>query len=230
LATISTLAPFVQNRLEENPTGPPGIFWSYSNEIFSALVEGICDLLLLIGRPTQTVQQPFTIQPNNWFQVLPSNVFLITDLLAPGLRVKKIGLFDLDFTQSFNGSDWQQDIGPTIQQWGPLGLNSFFVHPAVSQPQDVTITGIANPVISGWPFSASTPLPFEDNIWVAIEEYAAHYCAFKEGGAEFQNSMTLYQSFLDLARRYSAIQDRRDPYVFTSSLGGRVGVSETTAR
>ena len=73
-------------------------------------------------------------------------------------------------------------------------------------------------------------MPFEDSIFVALESYAAGYLSFKEGGAEAQNGVTLYTQYLEIARRYSQIQDRRDPLIFAPNMGIPTGVNPTTRR
>ena len=67
-------------------------------------------------------------------------------------------------------------------------------------------------------------------MFIALEEYAAHYLRLKEGGDEFFGSMALYKSYLAQAKRYTAIQDRRDSYIFDQSVGAPGKVSQTTAR
>lgn len=224
--TIAALAPQTLSRLED----PAGIFWGQSNEIYSAIIEACNDLLLLIGRPTQVVQQVITIQPNQWFQTKPNSIWVITDIYGGGGRTKKLGLFDLDFALVSWDSGWEQDVGPEIDQWAPLGMNAFAVHPCITDAQQVLVTGIAPATTGTWPYAGATTVPFPPELESAIEMYAAHYCRFKEGGAEFQASLALYQEYLEIAKRFTQIEDRRDPLIFTNSMGGQTGVAKTTAR
>ena len=81
---ISTLADNVQSRLEELPVGGVGQWWSRQFEIYTGLIEACNDLMLLIGRPTQIVNFPFTLTQNSVWQVVPKGWLLITDIQGAG--------------------------------------------------------------------------------------------------------------------------------------------------
>ena len=215
--TVQQSALIALERVED----PTGIFWSEAYEAYTAVVEAICEATLLVGRPTQTVNVTYDIQPNQWVQTMPAGVLAITDIQGPSSQVWKWTLRDMDFTQSGNGSDWEQDVttGQTIMRWFPIGFTSFGVWPCVPHAQTVTITGITSPVTQAWPFSGSQTIPMHDEFFQAVEKYAAHYMRLKEGGAEFQTSMPLYEGFLQDMQRMTAIEDRRDPYIFSRGVG-----------
>jgi hypothetical protein len=218
--TVQQSAYRVEDRLEE-PEGAP-VFWNESLEIFTAIVEALCEATLLVGRPTQLVNQLITIQPNTVWQTMPAGFLCITDIQGPGSQVWKWTLRDMDFLQSANGSDWEQDIFTTkqsIMRWGPVGFTQFFVWPAIPHAQQVLATGIQTPVQQGWPFSGSQAINLHDEFFQAIEKYAAHYLRLKESGSEFKDSMALYEGFLEDMKRMTAIEDRRDPYIFTRGVG-----------
>src|ERR1035438_4284849 len=141
-----------------------------------------------------------------------------------------MSLFDFDYSQASWGSDWEDDLGDSVKQWAPLGLSSFLIHPSVEVPEPVIVTGIQLVTQQTWPFDGTVVLPFHDEFMAAIEKYAAHYLRVKEGGAEFQQSLALYQEYLDDAKRLTEIEDRRDPVIFSRSLGVQVGVPQTTRR
>ena len=224
---ISVLATDALLRCEE-PTSPP-VFWTTA-EANSAVIEAINDLILLIGRPTQYVTQIVTLQPNTPWQTMPAGVFCITDIVGLNGQVYKLTQFDMDFTQASWGSGWENDVGPAIQQWWPLGFNLFGVHPCVSAAQQVTVTAIAPATSDAWPYTGNELVPFEDSLFIALESYGAHVLRFKEGGNEFFDSLSLYKDYLAIAKRYTAIQDRRDPYIFDTNVGVPGKVAPTTAR
>jgi len=228
MATVANLSSQVLFRIEEVPGA--SVFWNTQSEIYSALIEAISDLLLLVGRPTQIVNQIVTIQPNTPWQPMPTGMLAITDIMGPNSQVWKYGLFDMDFTQSSWGSDWENDVDSGFQQWFPVGFTMFGIHPSVSSAVQVTVTGVAVPTTNSWPYSGNETVPFSDEFFQALEKYAAHYCRFKEQGNEFQLSLALYQEYLADAERMTAIQDRRDSYIFSKNLGVQVGVPQTTAR
>jgi len=232
---ISTLAANVLARLEENytsgvDTGP--VFWNKNFEVYTAVVEAMNDLLLLVGRPTQTVGLQFNLTPNSVWQYLPKGLFLISDVWGPQSRLRKGTLFDLDYNQSSWGSDWENDTspsGPTL--WCPCGFNIFIVHPAPTAPQTVLLDGIAYPVAeTAFPYSGSETVPFHHEAFGWIEQYAAHYARIKEGSQEFQESLILYQNYLQGAKRMTEIEDRRDPLVFSPSFGAPAGVQSHVKR
>src|SRR4051812_27470951 len=97
MATISTLVPYVQNRVEE-AVGSDPIFWGY-DEFTSAIYEAMCDLLFLVGRPSMVVSQPFDIVPNTPWQQVPPGFFCLTNIQGPSPEVWKIMLQDLDYAQ-----------------------------------------------------------------------------------------------------------------------------------
>lgn len=228
--TISTLAFRVQQRLEEEGT-TAGEFWSVQYEIYTALVEAISDLMLLVGRPTQSVQIPYSFTLNTPWQTMPTGVFLITNIWGPQGNIRKVDLHSMDYVMSSWGPGWESDSsvnGP--QRWFPIGLTTFAVHPAPSVSQVVAIDGIAFPTTSTWPYSGSETVPFSDEFFVALEEYSCSCLRLKEAGSEFQDSMSLYNSYLQLARRMTEIQDRRDPLIFSPVLGGTAGLHSLTKR
>jgi len=229
MATVADLAPYVENRLEE-PIGAP-VFWGQSTEIYSAVVEAVCDLLLLIGRPTQTVNQLVTLLPNKVYQLMPAGMLCITDIVSQNGAVYKMTQYDMDYSQSSWGSDWENDLSDQdFDQWWPVGFGMFGIHPAVSQPLTVGITGIALPTTEAWPFSGNSAIPFEDSMFAALEMYAAGYCRLKEQGNEFYEGVKLYQAYLEVAKRYTQIQDRRDDMIFSQGLGLQQNINPNKKR
>ena len=226
---ISTLAANCQSRLEEVP-GSAGSWWSAQYEIYSAIMEAQNDLLLLVGRPTQIVNIPFTLTANSVWQAVPKGYLAITDIQGAGSPLYKVNLWDLDFLCTSWQSDWTQDVDDVAVRWAPIGFNLFVVHPAVSTPQTVNITAIAYPTSDVWPYTGSESVVFEDNFFQLIEEYAAFYCRIKELGGEFQEGMKLFDQYLQGAKRMSAIQDLRDPLLFTSGMGATNNINPTTKR
>jgi len=225
---ISTLAANVQIRLEEQQG--PGQWWSLLFELNSALIEAENDLLLLVGRPTQIVNIPFTLIPGTVWQNLPKGYFQITDIQGFASPLYRVSLRDLDFLLSSWGPDWTQDIDNAAYRWAPIGCNLFAVHPAVAQPQVVNVTAIQYPTNSVWPYDGTQQVIFSDEFFVALELYASHYARIKELGAEFQEGMKLFDQYMLLAKRMTVIQDVRDPLLFTSGYGASNNINPTTRR
>lgn len=228
MATVADLLPRVFDRLEEPPDGP--IFWSMDEANF-AIIEAMNDLLLLVGRPTQIVQVPFTVQPNTVWQKMPKGMLAITDIQGMGSAAYKVTLEDFDYLQAYGGSDWENDIGAVILQWAPIGLNLFAVHPATSDFQTVLLTGISYPATQTFPYNPATiNIPFAHEFLQAIEKYAAAYLRFKEGGQELTEGVKLYQSYLADAQRMTEIADRMDPWIFNAGTGLQTVSNPTSKR
>lgn len=226
---MSMLAGNVQDRLEE-PRGA-GIFWNLTTEIYTGLVEAMNDMMVLVGRPTQSVGITFNLAPNTVWQQVPKGIFLISDIYGATKPLRKVSVFSMDYVQASWGAEWECDTsaaGPV--RWGPVGMTQFFVHPAPSVPMSVTMNAIAYPVAERWPYNGTEIVPFQHEFHEALEMYCAHYARIKEMGAEFQTSMVLYQNYLSLCERMSMIQDRQDSLVFSRSLGAVAGVNPIVRR
>lgn len=226
LATISELQANLADRLQD----PAGTFWLQTYEQFSAIAEGINDLLLLIGRPTQLINIPVTLTPNICWQSIPPNMLAITTIRSSTSMLWKTSLYAMDYLQSSWGSDWEGDVAMVPQRWAPLGLTYFLVHPAPSTPIIVQMTGIANPILTPWPPTGSEVSPFHQEFNVALQMYAAAYCKLKTVGDDSLEGDILFQEYLDIAQRLSQIADRRDPLIFSKSFGTPSAPSVVTLR
>jgi hypothetical protein len=227
--TIATLAANAQSRLEEN-IGAPGQWWSLQFELYSALMEAQSDLLLLVGRPTQEVNIPFALTPNSVWQTVPKGIFAITDIQGFSSPLYKINLWDLDYLQSSWGSGWTQDTDNACYRWCPVGFNLFCIHPAVAEPQTVNITAITYPTTDVWPYTGAETVNFQDEMFVALEIYAAAYARIKELGGEFQEGLKMMEQYMQLAKRLTQVEDKRDPLLFTMGYGAANNVSPASRR
>ena len=226
---ISTLAANVQNRLEENQ-GAPGQWWSLVYELNSALIEACNDLLLLVGRPTQYVNIPFTVLPNTVWQTVPKGLFLISDIQGFASPLYKVNLWDMDYLQSSWGADWTQDVGDASYRWAPVGFGTFVIHPAIATEQTVNLTAIAYPTTSVWPYDGTQTVPFQDEMFVALETYSAAYCRLKELGSEAQEGIKLMEQYFQMAKRLTQIEDKRDPLLFTMGFGASNNINPGNRR
>jgi hypothetical protein len=224
---ISVLANRVLERLED----PTGIFWSEQYEVLTLLVEAMNETMLLVGRPTMTVQSPLNLVPNTVWQSFPKGLLAITDIYGPQSPLRKVTLFSLDFEQSSWQSDWENDssiYGPV--RWAGIGATLFVVHPAASAPQQVLINAVQYPVSETWPYSGNEPVVFENHWFEMFEMYAAVGLRLKEGGQDFQASLPMLAEFYQIAQRMTEIQDRRDPLVFSNDLGVPFGTNSIRRR
>lgn len=225
-STIAAMSVQVNDRLQD----PTNVFWLQRFEVFAGLAEAISEMLLIIGRPTQVFNSSVTLQPNTCFQPMPAGLLAITNLQLNGRALWKTTLRSLDFLQSSWGSNWQSDRAANPARWAPLGLNMFIVHPAPIQPISVNVSGVAYPFVDTWPPTGAETSCFEKNIDQALEMYAAAYARVKECGQDFQEGQLLYRRFLEIGKRYSKIQDRRDDLMFTQAFGAPTAPSVVSKR
>src|SRR5437660_12863298 len=106
---ISVLSNQVLSRVEE--ANPP-TFWSLTREVYSALIEACNDLLLLVGRPSFLVNQPFNLVPNTVWQTVPKGQLLITDILGPSRPLWRLSPFDTAYVRTRSPSDWACAVVP----------------------------------------------------------------------------------------------------------------------
>jgi hypothetical protein len=227
---ISVLAQNVLQRLEEDlpPDGP--VFWGLQFEIYTALIEAENELILLVGRPTMTVQSPLNLNPNITWQPMPTGLLAITDIYGSQSLLRKVSLFSMDYEQASWGSDWQNDTANSPVRWLPIGFNLFAVHPAANAATQVLINAVAYPAAVPWPYTGAEIVPFEHHFHEALEMYAAVYARIKEGTSELQAAMPMLAEFYQIAKRMTEIQDRRDPLIFSRDFGVMAGTNQIQRR
>jgi hypothetical protein len=213
--TIAQLAVGAANRVQD----PNFIFWQQNYEVYSAIAEGISDLLLMIGRPTVQFNTQITLEANTVWQPMPANMLAITNMRGASYSLWKTSLYAMDYLQASWGPDWESDTADSPLRWGPLGLTYFFVHPAPTTPIQVNVAGVAYPITTPWPPTGAESSPFHDEINVAVQMYAAWYLGLKMGADESFEGDALFQNYLDIAQRLSSIEDRRDNLIFSRAFG-----------
>lgn len=225
-STIAEMATAVGDRLQD----PTFTFWLENFEVYAGLAEGISELLLIIGRPTQIFNTVISLTPNTCFQAMPANVLTLTNINLGGTFLKKTVLHSLDYLQASWGSSWQSDRAAVPARWAPLGLNYFIVHPAPYYPIQVQIAAIEYPILTTWPPNGTELSPFHREVNQALEMYAASYCRLKEVGNDAQIGFELYKQFQQIAQRLTTIEDRRDSLVFSQSFGAPTAPSQVSKR
>lgn len=225
-STIAELAPDVSERLQDDSN----VFWSLDYEIFGGLAEAISELLLIVGRPTQTFNQSFTPALNTCFNAMPSGVLALTNIRSTLSNLPKTSLRNLDYLCSSWSPSWQSERGPIPKRWAPLGLNMFVLHPAPTQPIELNITGIQYPFLDSWPPNGTETSPFAKEFNQALQLYAASYARTKEIGQDFQEGLSMYQQFLEIGQRMSVIEDRKDSLVWCRAFGAATAPSQVAHR
>ena len=225
-STVAELARSTMDRVQD----PDGIFWKRENEVYSAIVEGISELMLMIGRPLIQYNTIVTLTPNTVWQPMPSGVLAITNIQSAGSLLWKTSLHSLDYLQASWRGDWESDRATLPLRWAPLGLTTFIVHPAPTQPIQVTLAGVTYPVTSTWPFDGTQTSPWHKEVDDALEMYAASYLRIKDLGDDMLEGQQIYKAFQTIGQRLSMIEDRKDDLVWSASFGARTAPSQVSKR
>lgn len=222
MSTINDLALRVQDRLEEARDGI-GIFWSLQDEIYVALVEGMNEAMLLTGEPQIRASVSTNLVPNNNLQPMPAGAIAILRVEATNsTSIRKYYVCDLDRQYPA----WENDAASTIQAWFPFGLNQWGIYPQVTEAQQVVVTYVGFPVTAALPYTGAEPVPFQEEFCEGFTDYAAHILRLKEGGPDFQESMTEYNRFLAKMQDMTSFAKRKDRLRFTK-FGAAATVTNT---
>jgi len=222
MPTIDDIATAALRRLEEDTVSP--VFWNYP-EMRSLVLEALCEAILITGSPqVRITSAPYTLIANQTFQPAPQVVFANHSVLAivriegtGNLALHKCSLFDLDM----DNKDWRNDAPTAVpRDWFPFGLGGVFgIHPQVVAPVQVVLTAIEYPIITSPPFGGGEPINFQSEFNLGFEAYVAHAARIKEGGAEADAGMPLYELFLSVATELSKFQLRKDSLRFSRTMG-----------
>jgi hypothetical protein len=214
LSLISDIEAGVLTRLEE-PASP--VFWDLTNELRMLVVEGMFEACILTGEvQVKQTSTPFSLAANTTFFNVPAGVFSIIRMEVGGQPVRKVSMWDLDLDRN----NWQQDTklaAPT--EWFPLGLNLFGIRPQLTAPVNATLTVVQYPVTAAPPYTGAEAVPFQSEFNIGLEMYAGHRARLKEGGAEMDSGMFLYEGFLSSMAELSLFALRKDSLRFSKTVG-----------
>lgn len=213
MSTVDDITAGVLTRLEE--TNPP-VFWSL-DELRLMVVEGMCEATVLTGIPQfRQVSTPVTLTANTTFFSNPANAFALLRMEIAGQPVRKCSIWDMDMDHQ----NWQNDVKQaTPNEWMPTGLSGFAIHPQLTAPVQAIMTVVQNPVTTAPPYTGNEVLPYQSEFNIGFEMYAAHVARLKEGGAEFDSGMFLYEGFLSVMAELSLFGLRVDSLRFSKTVG-----------
>lgn len=176
---------------------------------------------LITGEPevAQTTTL-FTLAANTTLFTVPPAFIALLRIQTPNW-LPKTSLWDLDRQTP----GWESDYGPVPDSWFPYGLTQFGIHPQLSQSVQVFLTGILLPVSSARPYTGAEVVPYQEEYFDGLEDYAAHICALKEGGEEFKSSAKLYDRFLATMTELSNFSYRKGSLRFTRTVGAPSAVT-----
>ncbi len=214
-------------RIEEVAGAP--VFWSLA-ELRQLEVEALCEATVLTGEAEQKQSgTPFTIVKNQTIHTLPSNIFALTRIEAPGgAMIRKCSIWDLDQDNKL----WENDTPANMTtpatmftEWCPLGIGAIVIHPQIVANIQVILTGIVYPILTAPPYTGAEPVNYQSEFLPAFMAYGSHAARLKEADPEFSQSMIDYEEFLADMSELSAFGYRKSELRFSRTLGSSVGVN-----
>ena len=232
LSVLNDLVPLVLDRLEESRTNP--IFWNVKKEIMVFLVEAMNEATLLTGEPEIRFVDSLTTSSQ---LALPANTNVVSfsgDIPIFGMmrlesagQVKKTTVWDMD--RMLPG--WENDVGGDVPDfWFPIGLTQFGIHPQLAAPVNVIVSGIAEPVSTPRPYTGTEPVDFAQEYREAFVDYAAFTASLKEGTAEFQQSIRVYDRFISRMTELGKFASRKGSLRFSRTMGVPASTSPVEIR
>lgn len=185
MATGGSIIDTVLRELEESITTP--VFWTRA-ELLQHLNDGLLELNLITGK-FQSENAAFA-PTTATLQSTPAGAICVLHVSRSSLFLRKRTLEEMDK----ENRKWMKIIssGNVIKQWGPVGLNLFFVYPKLlSSGSTLTIVTLDIPATIG----EATVIALDNEYVNGLEQYVFHMARFKEGGAEFQQSIAAYDVF-----------------------------------
>ena len=80
---------------------------------------------------------------------------------------------------------------------------------------------LVSPVNEYRPYTGAETIPFQNEFATAFPKYAAANLRMKEGGAEAEESETVYQAYMQDIKALSEFQGRLDNLVYSQAFGAR---------
>lgn len=188
--TYGTIIDDVLDRLAESRTAP--VFWS-RDELMVYLNDGFLEFTLMAGQLISENVYPLV---GAKIQAVPSTAIALIHVSYVSVLAEKSTL------EQFDRADpgWEAKYG-IFQRWAPCGLDKWFLdkHPVTAIYANLTTLDVP-PELTEADFIDLAPEYVE-----ALTDYVFHMARFKEGGAEFGQAMTQYDSF----RNKAGLQEQR---------------------
>lgn len=215
MSVIDDISTASLQMLEEvNPASP--VFWSLP-EIRGIVLEAMCEASLITGEPEVREGVPITIVHGQTLQTMPPGAFAILRMELGGLQLRRVSVFDLDM----DNNQWQNDLPANVpNDWFPLGLTQWGVHPQLIADVQAIVTVVQFPVTTAPPFTGQEPVPFQSEFNLGLEEYVSCWSRLKEGSAELDAGMSGYELFLDIMAEMSNFALRKGSLRFSKVAGG----------
>lgn len=218
MATGGSVIDTVLRDLDESISVP--IFWTRA-ELLTHLNDGLQELNLISGK--FQVETPAFVPTTATLQTTPTGSIAVLHVSRSSQFLRKRRLEDMDR----ENKKWMQETsaGNVIKQWGPVGLNLWFVYPKLfSGGSTLAIVTLDQPGTIG----EGTTIALDEEYIDALEMYVFHMARFKEGGAEFQQSMEAYDKFREICGHVATRKMSEQYTLWSKEPAGETGANYGT--
>jgi hypothetical protein len=214
VATASEIITLVLDRLDEDPSNPQ--FWSRS-ELLVLLNEAYAEFNIIAIKLASTAS---ITRPSANIIAIPPTAIVVMGAQVSSKSLSRTTMESMDM----ENRGWMKATGVPAQ-WGSAGINRMFFdkYPTASGAT-ATITTLNVPQ----EIEEDTVIDLESEYLLALEQYVFHAARFKEGGAEFQQSMEAYQQFTMIAALGAEGQDSETFDLFGQATVAQTGQSYNT--
>ncbi len=184
MTTAADVLNTVLDRLDQSRTDP--IFWSRA-ELLTYLNDGFLEFTLIAGQMVSEATFPLV---GAKIQAVPVGSLALIHVAYAEVVIEKSSLENFDR----QNPNWEAQSG-ILRQWAPCGLDKWIVdrHPVLAT--NVSLTTLNAPAV----LTETSTIDLAPEFIEALTDYVFHMARFKEGGAEFGQAMTQYDSFQNKA-------------------------------
>lgn len=182
--TAGQVVTAVLQRLEEQTSSP--VFVARS-EILQLINDAFLEFQLIACQ--QTSERTYTLIGSK-LQAVPIGAIAVLHVAYASKKIEKTSIENLD-----RGNPRWDALTGILQQWAPMGLDSWIADRHPSAAANVTLTTLNQPTV----WTEDDTIDLEQEYIDGLVEYGFHMARFKEGGPEFQQSMDNYDRFLNIS-------------------------------
>lgn len=212
--TASEIITLVLERLDEDPADPQ--FWSRS-ELLVLLNEAYAEFNIIAIKLASTAT---ITRPSASIIAIPPTAIAVMGVQVSSQALSRTTLESMDM----ENRGWAKNTG-IPGQWGSVGINRMFFS---KYPTASGATAVITTLDVPEEIEEDTVIDLEKEYLLALEQYVFHAARFKEGGAEFQQSMEAYQQFTMIAGLGMEGQDSDTFDLFGQATVASTGMSYNT--
>lgn len=190
MATAGDVVTSALELLDEDSQSP--VFWSRA-ELLIFVNDGFLEYTIGAAQLTSEATYPLV---GAKVQAVPPSAIAIIHVAYSSELVEKTSIEVMDR----ENPNWEAQYG-ILQRWAPCGLDKWIIdrHPIAAQSVSLTVLDVPTAL------TESDTIDLAPEFIEALIDYVYHAARFKEGGAEFGQSMEQYDEFKEKV----GIQERK---------------------